>query len=437
MKVMKRIRISLMELLIPLWLLLEYRFFFMIPLPYTIDKLNTYHTRYLELLCVLVMCLAYRRYKKEYFSYYNNVIVFILIIIVDLICTLVRYSGVSMHEVIAPFSAYLLILLYFPLSGYFRSEGHFESFKRLLLRFNIVACALLVFQAFVYNTRHWLFLKVYEITYLDDLQIRGGLLRITYLTTIVSISVVISATELFSAKKHVISNSVNLIVSAVYFGYVAQTRMYIIVLLLVGLYVFYFLKNDTNKFVVTSTLLIGTALIVFLAVKLDVKTMLYKLIQPLFNGSYIRNGSYYARFEALFHFSKAILQYPLTGLGIIVPDTTSDYYYVIHGPHGWAVYTDVGILGTTAEFGLPMLIWFIYMMARTRKAIGELHSEESFYSKAFFVFILLSCVSLSIFDPQRVIILPLVLAINDRAIRNSSKIEGFSYTENDESKMLE
>ncbi len=426
MKTVKRIQISLMDFLIPLWLLLEYRFFFIVPLPYAIDKLNTYHTRYLELLCILVMYLAYHRYKKEHFLYYNNVIVFLLIIIIDLIFTLARYSGASIHEVIAPFSTYLLILLYFPLSNYFRSEKHFESFKRLFLSFNIVACVLLVFQAFVYNTRHQLFLKVFEITYLDDLQIRNELLRITYLTTIVSASVVVSVTELFSLKKHVISNLINLIVSAAYFGYVAQTRMYIIILLLVVLYVFYFLKNNTNSFVIASTFLIGTALIVFLAIKLDVKTMMYELIEPMLDGSYKNDGSYYARLEAISHFSKSIFKYPLTGLGIIIPDKTSDYYYVIHGPHGLSVYTDVGILGTTAEFGLPMLIWFICIMGKIRKAIKKLHSKESSYSKAFFVFILLSCISLSIFDPQRIIILPLVLAINNRSIRNSSEVENFS-----------
>ena len=425
MKAVKKINISLMDILIPLWFLLEYRFFFLLPLPYVIDKLNTYHTRYLELVCVLVMCLTYCRYRKKNYSYFNYVLIFLMLITVDLLFTISRYLGASVHEVIAPFSTYLLILMYFPLSSYFRSDRHFEYFKRLFLLFNTSACVLLAFQAFVYNSKHRLFLRVFEITYLDDLQIREGMLRITYLTTIVSVSVVFSAVELLSVRKHVIPNFVNLIVSSVYFGYVAQTRMYIMVLLLVVLYIFYFLRKKTNRFIIISSVLIGTVLIVYLAIKLDVKTIMYELVEPLLNGSYKRDGSYFARLEALSHFSKAILKYPLTGLGIIIPDTTSDYYYVIHGPHGWAVYTDVGILGTTAEFGLPMLIWFICLMARTWKAIGKQRSEHEFYSKAFFVFVLLSCVSLSIFDPQRIIILPLVLAINERTIRTNSNDERF------------
>lgn len=423
MKTKKRIQLSLMDFLLLIWFLLEYRFFFLVPLPYAIDKLNTYHTRYLELLCVLMMCLTYRRYRKKNFFYYNYIVLFLALVVFNLIFTLTRYFGASIHEVIAPFSTYLLILMYFPLSNYFRSDEHFENFKRMFLVFNIIACVLLVFQAIEYNTKHHLFLRIFEIIYRNDLQIRDGRLRITYLTTIVSVSVVISAVELISLKKHIIWNLINLVVSSTYLGYVAQTRMYIIILLLVGLYIFYFLNQNNSQFAVVFTILIGTALFVFLTIKLDVKTLLYELIEPLLNGSYKRDGSYFARLDALLHFSKAIIRHPLIGLGIIIPDRTSDFYYVIHGEHGWAVYTDVGILGTTAEFGLPMLVWFICMMARTWKKIGNQHSAQTMYSKTFFIFIMLSCISLSVFDPQRIIILPLTLALYDRAVKSNTSAD--------------
>lgn len=148
-------------------------------------------------------------------------------------------------------------------------------------------------------------------------------------------------------------------------------------------------------------------LLVFYSGVLDYFRM---LIQPFIDGSYIYDGSYYARLESLNYFSDVIKSNPLFGNGLLLPNAKSSYYNIITGPMGYAFYTDVGILGLTAQFGIPMLIWYLLLIKYIFK-IYQINHNKIILSLV--IFICLSSATLIVTDPQRITFLILSLSIID------------------------
>lgn len=404
-------KVKIKDIFFGFFLFLEFRLFFIIPLPGVISKINTYHNKILEVILIFFICIIFKKYAMHKFKYTKIVVTYLAIVSLSFIYTLYRYPKADFKEIFVPYCAYWILLFYFPMSQYLRNDINFNRFISMIRGMSNIACCIVIIQALLYNFSGIYFLNIYEFNSGENIITRDGI-RITYLSTAVSIALVFSIVELIVIKRTKLKNFITVLLGMVYFIYVAQTRVYIFIFVILMLYAFYFMNDSKKNRFLTVFLVTGTIIIGIWA--LDIIGYITELIMPMLDGSYIYNGSYYARLESYKYFWSTILKNPLMGLGLMKPSKASNYYHIICGPRGIAYYTDVGLFGLLAEFGVPMVLVFIYMMKKIY--VGKNNITNDYYTpykRIFWLFMLLSCGTLSVLDPQRIIIVALVLAIFD------------------------
>ena len=420
-----RISFTLKDIVIMFLLLLEFRMLFLIPLG-PLTKLNTYHNKMLQVAWVGVILICFMHFKVSDYKLRGAVGALLVMVTLSMVYAFIRYPGIEAKEVIVPFFAYLLLLLYFPLSDYLDTE---EGVKRFILMLQIIcitACAVMVVQAFMYNSKHKLFLSIYEIKQNGGIPstksntLRDGHLRITYLTTGASVAMVLSLVNLIALRTKGIIDIACVGVSGIYFLYVARTRMYLAIFGLIAVYIYFFI--NTRKKNKRFAILFGAIMVVAIFFVADIPGMIKDFIEPLMTGAYKDDGSYYARIAALLFFGESIITHPIMGLGVVKTGAESVYAEALRGPDKLAYFTDVGVYGGTAEFGLPFLIIFIYILKKAFLKPSDAGVKNYAYSKALWWFIILSSLTLSVFDPQRVIAYAIALAFFNTSLKSKDDL---------------
>lgn len=394
--------------MITLILLVEYRFFFLIRIPDFIQRTMTYHNK----LLIFILCFSwYLIYglnrKKKIFSFLINV--FIMLIFISMFYSFKKYDP-QIDEILVPAVAYLTIFLYFPLRKFL--INNFSFFVKVLTWFNIIASLILLLQYLVYSFSGNLFLSVYEFYRSGEIAVRNGNIRITYLGTIVSFSCILSIGIFFKYKgivnKRRIFHLCNIALSLIYFQVVSQTRMYVVsTVATLILHFYYKLSNDTNKWLKRIVLIVG---LVFIGFSVGLNDYISNFIEPLRDGSYIYDGSYYARLDSVEFFSQVAMDKPFLGNGILSPNTGSLYYSQIRGVRGQSFYTDVGLIGTAAQFGFFMVVWYVLLLLKIFKI--RILTKDSIIN-SLFLFILITSATLIVLDPQRILFLTISLAVID------------------------
>lgn len=400
-------KINISSIFVNLVILCEYYFFYVVPFPASVQKFFTYKNKIGLLFFIILAYLSVRilNSNKQKVGIFNNyVILFLCLIFISVIYCINKYEFAK-SELIVPLVAFISILWFVPLSLYLRN--HMGYFVMSLTYTNIIAGIIVLIQGIYFFISQNVFLHVYEIYQPGIFPVRNGLLRITYLGTVMSLSCVVSIGILFSERsKHKKLHITNCIITFLYFLLVSQTRMYIFCLTLVV--VILFIKKN---FKLTSNSLLKLFLftICFVFVYFFVlRDYAYDIIRPLLNGSYQYDGSYYARIDAISYFFNTIKENTFLGLGILEPGRFTDNYATFHGPTGHAVMTDVGLLGSVARLGIPILIWYIFLLF---KLYWLQHISNNFLLTSIFYFILFTSVSLIVLDPQRIFFLSTSLAI--------------------------
>lgn len=400
------------SLLVVLILLVEYRFFFVIRFPDSIQRFMTYQNKILILLLSLIFFMCYGLFRRrQIFTPY-------IIFFISWMCISAFYAEKmyepTINESIVRLIAYLTIIMYFPFKMYLQKNLFF--FIRLLTYINIIAIMIMLIQFLVYKQTNSIFLQIYEFYRTGEVAIRNDSVRITYLGTIISLSTVLSIGCLFKSidKRLCI---INIIFSMLYFQFVSQTRMYVLALGATLIFQAYkSISNTRSKWFKRFIFMLG---IFFAAFSLGIGEYLYNLVRPLLDGTYISDGSYYARLDSINHFLMVIKNHPIIGYGLFQPDIGSPYYYVIRGLTGHAMYTDVGILGVTAQFGIPFSLVFIFLLVkiyRLNKYVGE---DEIINS--LLLFIVFSSLTLIVLNPQRITFFAISLAIIDTIYQNRKR----------------
>lgn len=391
-----------------LLLLIEYRFFFLIKIPDFIQKTMTYHNKLLIFIISIVFFIVYGLYKKKLLFTYE-IVVFLSLILISIFYSYEIYNP-QLNEIIIPAVSYLMIILYFPLRKVL--VNNISLFIKLLSILNIMACLTLITQYTVFTFNRTVFLSIYEFYRSGEIAIRNGDIRITYLGTIISLSCIISIGVLINTSKKIEVNRFmhvsNILLSLIYFQFISQTRMYVVSILATIIIQFYFVLSDkNNKWLKRILFLIG---LVFVSYSFGIVDFIIQLIAPIRDGSYIYDGSYYARLDSIEFFSEVIKNHPFSGNGILDPNVGSPHYYQIHGLKGQSYYSDVGILGTVAQFGLPMFFWYVFLLYKIfiiRKRTNDL------LINSLFLFVIITSATLIVLDPQRMLFLIITLAIID------------------------
>ena len=391
------------KLIIPLFVLFETRFFYL----FSVGKLDNFIS-----------------YKVKIFTSLYVIAIFFISLIINkkikfdkisvwcmLFCVYIIFEGarnistynLSFYRFFFACHGYFFILLYPALTIYSDKKKLYNYLINTLTIVSMVLSIIFLIQAFVYNRYQLSFLYLSEYKLFQNVDIRKYGIRMTAPGTIIIFSSLISFGQILGEKKKKL-HITNFILGIAYIIFVCQTRMTTLAIILTLLLIcfFKFTKNRFGKIKVFGIFLI--AIIVLFGPY---------LIDNIFESD--EDASVVARVYAVKHYTKLFLKNPLCGIGLL-PDDKEDYTTnkILRGSRGIAHITDVGYVAYTCLLGiigilfLIMLIKIIYQIIKNNKT-----KDGAYYSLiTCLVYIILTCGTLSIFDTQRIVILPFILYVS-------------------------
>ncbi|MCW1909771.1 hypothetical protein N7X57_04760 [Lactiplantibacillus paraplantarum] len=181
-----------------------------------------------------------------------------------------------------------------------------------------------------------------------------------------------------------------------------------------------FVKKNMKLTAKNLLLLYGFIIAIVLLYFLIIRGYISSIIAPLIDGSYQTNGSYYARMDAITYFINIIKSHLTFGLGILDPGAYTNNYTIFHGPTGFAMMTDVGLLGSVARMGIPILVWYVLLLIKLYRLQ---RTAKNYVLSSIFYFILFSSFSLIVLDPQRIFFLSSSLAIFNQLVTQRREVD--------------
>jgi len=391
--------------------LLELNFFYV----WNNATLSVYNSKYQKILLVLItlilfeLLLAFILKKYKTYIFGNLVISFVLIWVVEFIYSKLLYEQ-NFMQVIKASNSYLLILLYFIFVYYLSQKGVSEKFlHKILVVSTIILSFLFIIQWNLYH-KFGIFLNI-------PFNVRFDELRITEGEGVINVGIVIAFALIFNKQ---VNKGLKIIsILAAFIGlfeliFVQKTRLAIFCVL-IGCFVVLLIKFHKN---VKSLVLL--TIILTLVVIASINSSYYK--------NYISSAdstgfSYTARQqEALFYLDQ-IKQHPLLSMGFIDPVKFDRSFQLVRGPQGYLFKSDVGIIGFVNTFGIIGFFWYLAFLYKTLKYLFVLWNSNLLNNylelAGIWVFLFTSSFTLIIMDSQRIIALPVYLAILDGAVKRA------------------
>ncbi|MBC2582927.1 hypothetical protein HGI79_22260, partial [Clostridium sp. DJ247] len=279
-----------------------------------------------------------------------------------------------------------------------------------------------IIQGMTYITNSSLFINLFEFKdSIANTLFREGKLRLTYPSTLISFSIVISFSEALSNKKNgwTLIYYLNAVFGLIYLIFVCQTRVLLISILISLFGILIFKSHSDVRKKIVYTLLICCALTLFM------NTSFVKDFFESFNDTQYA-GSVYARREAIEYYVGKVKTNPINGMGMLYDDPNSNLYYVLHGPQGYLYTTDVGIVGLASILGLFGLLWYIALIFKLFRMTFIYNKfkkfEVSINNIGILIFLCATSFTLIVTDPQRILLLPLIMIVIEYNYRNLIKI---------------
>ena len=395
-------KIDVYKLIIPLYLLLEARFFYL----FSAGKLENFITYKVKVFIAafaiftfLISLTLKRKIKFDKISIWC--IVFLIYVFFEVARNVSSYN-LTFYKAFLASHGFFLILLFPALTIYSDKEKLYQYIIRIITIFSIILSIIFILQAVAFNFKHIKFLEIIEYKSWTILDIRKFGIRLTTPGTIIIFSTLISFGQIVGGNKDKI-HFINLFLGLVYIVFVCQTRMTTIMIFL-AMFLIVFFKMNKNRFKKTKicmVLLIGICV----------------LILPYYIDEIFKNeegGSVVARVYAVEIYGKSIMKRPVFGIGLL-PDDKSDFTInnIMRGKKGYAHITDVGYIGYVFLFGIGGIVLLVILVKILYDIIKKCKTKDAAYYSLIscLLYIILTSATLSIFDTQRIVFLPFILYI--------------------------
>ncbi|WP_242954150.1 hypothetical protein [Clostridium puniceum] len=123
----------------------------------------------------------------------------------------------------------------------------------------------------------------------------------------------------------------------------------------------------------------------------------------------------HARTEALNYYIEKIINNPIIPIGLLNEANNLERFYIIHGKQGYLYESDVGIVGLAVTLGVVGLVWFILLIIKLFRIIIYVYRKKKLNEYIELVgiitFVIINVITLIITDIERIICLPVILAI--------------------------
>lgn len=275
-----------------------------------------------------------------------------------------------------------------------------------------IIALLFLAQAFLYNTNGTKILKIFGFSYgTIQIVIRNAHIRLIAVD-LVSFSSILSIGALCSQDSALVNKKARYILNIVsillYEIYCTRTRSTVLLILIVLLFTLMFsTKNSSLKKMAIFLLILAGVAVYWTEIYSFFTGMYHSLLQRT-------DWSVYHRFDSYLYYLSVLGKRPIFGNGLL-RDTpsNSEYYHLVHGyktyPFG---YSDVGLIGTGAKFGVIGIAIYVYLIVRAFKNI-KIDGKIDGLNLAIAVCMLISTINLSLFDAERLIVLAAFMAIQE------------------------
>ena len=350
----------------------------------------------------IILCLLSKRLQsvaRPYMGYLKKYLtVYVLSIFFVTIATKIKYPSGS------NWATYMLVQFMIPLLSYIVIDYlHYsgeESLFHIINVFLLVWQSVLIAQSLLYSTKGILFMAYLNK---DTVFLREGNIRIG-LGAFGNIMLIYNFYKtVYSRENRKLLEIVNLVLGLYCLLFIQQTRMFTLIIFVIYIY---FLVSQGKKL---KTIGKNVLIAISGAIALINTGFLNSFIVTFTSSDY--EGSSVARQYAYEHFLSVFIANPLFGFGFASPGNYSD---LVYGNLGLASVDDVGIVGQMARFGIFAFVIIVPVVLRMFSVCRRLKNNKYTYYPVFVgfsLYVLLTCATLSILDPQRIALLPVLLGL--------------------------
>lgn len=397
--------IKLIRLLITFLLLIETNFFGIIKIPEIIYNVIGYKTKYLLLFFSFLLFFFYVIAGKPASKKKANFKFAIYFLILSTLVITLLSMGIYRENILYSFKMsyyYLIPISYLFFSVYFSDETVLRKFINTFVFIGTLYSLIIILQVFVYKYLGIVFLNFHEKG-IGEFVVRSYGIRIARPESYIVFSYILLLIRVYMRYGNKILNYVYICIHLFYIFTISMTRVSMIMCGILGLFLCYMLIKDKSRLI--------SYLLVFLIIVLVI-TFGSELVLQLLYGEESRISSLMIRLNEVSFYASQFFNNIFFGRGF---PSDNNYYYLNHGPEGKFFITDVGVLGFLSVYGL---IGIIFVMITSFKIFNLWKNTKKDTANKNVIFILIlylvmSLPTLFVLDPQRVIILPIILAFID------------------------
>ncbi len=389
---------NLIGILTILYLALETRFFYLIPLG-NAQHLISYKVKsgivMFVLFALAVMILLRRRLELDRFCLL--MIAFGVYGLFEAGRNAITYD-LNWKQVILAGTPFFLPLFYLVLNQAPDKKALADQMLRWIMICSIILSLLFLAQAILYRMSGKVFLNIVEYPTFARVEKRTFGIRLTMPGTLIIFSVLMSWGYFLLGRADRL-HMVNFITGLAYIILICQTRMTTVCMAATMVLTWLF-RHTEKKYDKYKVLMIFLVAVIALIAPL--------LLDNLTDQS---SGSVFARTYAFEYFGKLFLQHPVFGIGFLPDDSTRPAVtLLLHGSRGYAKLTDIGYVGYSAQTGLVGILLFVLLVICILRYVKNTRKNVMAQSCAcFLIYLLSTSTTLSVFDTQRAILIPLVL----------------------------
>lgn len=398
---------TLLKWMFLLCCILNYQLFYFLRLPNELLRYNSANNKTLITLIIIGMfgimliikrtdCMSKWLSRYLFFFFADVIAVYVY--------SVAKYR-ISLYSVFSVSYFYFILLLAPSLVYIFEREKGFEKTLDTVMYVTLAAMILLAIQSFLYNTAGVVFLDGY-------FQVSSGIMRSGFLrmsiTPLGPFISIYAGYRAMSSQKHRWRYAMIALFGIYCAAFVSRTRMLIIITVVCNLIMYLMCMKKQTK---TNKICICFAIAVIVVSMLPQLNTFFNT----FSVDNVESGSNTSiRLEAIAYYMGYILKYPLTGQGFINAANSMELYVLLRGLGGHFYYDDIGMIGTASRFGVPGFVFQLLLLPffwKTKNAIGD--KKERILLIGLMSYYLLSMISLSMFDTQRILVLAITLAVFD------------------------
>lgn len=408
-----------------LLLLLQVDFFSIFRVTDLFSHYNSYLIKYISLFLVviiLVVNIIFAKINKyiEYKSFFNvPITIFLMSILIVAFISSYQYNQ-SLYETARYMYFFFIILLYYFLTHYFSSSSNINFLISAIKIFGFIYSVILIVQVLLYMRTGSFFLNVgpkglnitNNILDNDTAIFISGIPRIQRPADFIVFSFLVTNISLVNKNgKLNIKDLVYYIVDLAYILFIAQTRMYMILSIILVIMLILF-TLDLGKRLLFGIFIFGI-IIIF-------QRNIFQLF-GFFSGS--RVASTLIRNSELKYYLPKIFSNSGFGMGFA---SDSRYYFLNHGMFANSnipsfYLDDVGIFGSVAQLGILGIISSILFMIYLIISVKKVHNKKAISFICIYIFI--TSISLSLLNVQRILYFPIVLYFVTNLLKSKSIME--------------